>query len=128
MSVEMVLLTPALILLMLFVVGAGRVVEAQGQADGAARDAARAASLQEFLSDVPTAATHAAQNDLDPAGKNICPNGMTASAVPDSTTGATQVTANVNCTINLLIVPGFGVMTVTGHAVAPVDTYVERDW
>ena len=41
MTVEFVLLAPLLLGLMLFLVLAGRVVEAHGEADGAARDAAR---------------------------------------------------------------------------------------
>ena len=42
MAVEFVLLAPAFIVLMLLLVLGGRMIEAQGQLDGAARDAARA--------------------------------------------------------------------------------------
>ena len=45
MSVELVVIAPGLIGLLLLVGAGGRVVEAQGHLDGAARDAARAASL-----------------------------------------------------------------------------------
>ena len=44
MSVELVVIAPGLIGLLLLVGAGGRVVEAQGHLDGAARDAARAAS------------------------------------------------------------------------------------
>ena len=128
MAVEMVLMTPAFVLLMLFLVGVGRVVEAQGQVDGAARDGARAASIQRDIGQVGTAVNQAANQDLDPTtGKNMCPDGMTAHAQPNSNP-ATNVQVTVICTINLAVVPGLGTMNITGQAVAPLDTYVQRDW
>ena len=128
MAVEMVLLTPAFVLLMLFLVGVGRVVEAQGQADGAARDAARAASIQRHWAQVGGAVNEAADQDLSPqAGRNMCPGGITAAPQPN-TAPATSVQVTVVCTINLAVVPGLGTMQITGNAVAPVDTYVQRDW
>jgi Flp pilus assembly protein TadG len=127
MAVEMVLLTPAFVLLMLFLVGAGRVVEAQGQVDGAARDGARAASVQSDRAMVAGAVSQAAAGDLDPAGKDMCPNGMTASWLPN-TFPATNVQVTVLCKINLAVVPGLGAMRITGRAVAPLDTYTERNW
>ena len=45
MSVELAVIAPGLIVLLLLVGAGGRVVEVQGHIDGAARDAARAASL-----------------------------------------------------------------------------------
>ena len=44
-SVELVVLAPALALLLLLIAVGARVVEVQGHIDGAARDAARAASV-----------------------------------------------------------------------------------
>ena len=132
MTVEMVILTPALVLVMLFVAAAGRMVEAQGQVDGAARDAARAASIQRDGGQVSSAAMQAASEDLNPAGpagqqKNVCPGGMSAGAHPQQYVGnhATQVAATVTCRVNLLILP---TLPVTGNAVAPVDSFVERNW
>lgn len=128
MAVEMVLLTPAFVLLMLFLVGVGRVVEAQGQVDGAARDGARAASIQRERALVDTAVSQAANQDLSPqAGKNMCPDGMTDGWQPD-TDPATNVQVTVICKINLAVVPGLGTMSVTGRAVAPLDSYAQRDW
>jgi Flp pilus assembly protein TadG len=126
MAVEMVLLTPAFVLLMLFLVGVGRVVEAQGQADGAARDAARAASIQRQVALVPTAVNQAAATDLVQAGKDMCPDGMHTGWHGSSAAGS--VTVTVQCSINLAVVPGLGSIPVTGQAVAPLDTYMERDW
>lgn len=127
MAVEMALLTPAFVLLMLFIVGVGRVVEAQGQADGAARDAARAASIQRDGGQVGTAVSDAANQDLNPqSGKNVCPGGMTTDWNGSSAAGSVAVT--VNCSINLAVVPGLGTMQITGRAVAPLDTYMQRTW
>ena len=44
-SLELVLVTPVVLLLLLFVVCAGRLAEARADVDRAARDAARAASI-----------------------------------------------------------------------------------
>ena len=123
MAVEMALLTPAFALLMLFIAGAGRVVEAQGQVDGAARDAARAASVQRDGSQVSGAVYQAAYADLN-SGKKMCPDGMRTYWSGGPATGNVQAT--VQCTINLLVVPGFGQVPLTGSAAAPLDTYVQR--
>ena len=123
MALEMALLTPAFGLLMLFIAGAGRIVESQGQVDGAARDAARAASIQEDGSHVQGAVYQAASADLNP-GKPMCPDGMKATWAGGPATGNVQAT--VRCTINLLVVPGFGQVTLTGNAAAPLDTFVRR--
>lgn len=127
MAVEMVLLTPAFVLLMLFLVGVGRVVEAQGQVDGAARDGARAASIQRQVAQVGGAVNQAAYQDLNPPGKNMCPDGMTAGWQPNSDP-ATNVQVTVTCSINLAVVPGLGTLGIKGQAVAPLDTYMQRDW
>ncbi|MDQ3643440.1 MAG: pilus assembly protein, partial [Actinomycetota bacterium] len=44
-ALELVLVTPALVLLLLFVVSVGRLAQARADVDAAARDAARAASF-----------------------------------------------------------------------------------
>ena len=127
-TVEMVVLTPALVLVMLFVAAAGRMVEAQSQVDGAARDGARAASVQRDGGQVRPAAIQAAGDDLNPTGgKSVCPDGLSTGAQPEQVVNghASQVQVTVACTINLLIVPS---VTVTGSAVAPVDTFMERTW
>jgi Flp pilus assembly protein TadG len=126
MAVEMVLLTPAFVLLMLFLVGVGRFVEAQGQVDGAARDGARAASIQNQRAMVGTAVSQAAQQDLGAPGRNTCPDGTTTGWAGGSAAGT--VTVTVVCTVNLAVVPGLGTKQITGRAVAPLDTYTERDW
>ncbi len=65
-SVELVVLAPALALLLLLIGAGGRVVEAQGHIDGAARDAARAASLGRSSFQASQFARQAAVADLGP--------------------------------------------------------------
>jgi Flp pilus assembly protein TadG len=126
MSVEFVLLAPAFIVLMLLLVLGGRVVEAQGQVDGAARDAARAASVQNFEDNVQAAIDNAADGDLYTPQHEMC----TSQPTGTWTIGGDNSSVNITlvCHINVAFFPGLGTMTVTGHAVAPLDTYVERNW
>jgi Flp pilus assembly protein TadG len=124
MSVEFALLAPAFIVLMLLLVLGGRVVEAQGQVDGAARDAARAASVQSDSDSVPAAIQNAADGDLYTSGHTVCkqaPQGKW-------TAGNDAVSVTIQCTVNVSFFPGLHSVTMTGHAVAPLDTYVERNW
>ncbi|HEY1917987.1 MAG TPA: TadE family protein [Streptosporangiaceae bacterium] len=126
MAVEFALLAPAFIVLMLLLAVGGRIIEAQGQVDGAARDAARAASVQDNSADVQPAIQNATESDLDASGHNDCPNGMTESWSGGTDVGIVSVT--VQCSINLAFFPGLGTVTMTGHAAAPLDTYVPRNW
>jgi Flp pilus assembly protein TadG len=118
MTVEFVIVVPVLIVLILFLVMAGRVSEARGQADGAARDAARAASI---ALDPGDAQTWADQAITDDGGSNVsCAQPTVAGFGPTSL----SVAVTVKCTVNLGI--GFGSWTVTGYAVSPLDPYVAR--
>jgi Flp pilus assembly protein TadG len=126
MALEFALIGPAFIMLMLLMAVGGRVVEAQGQVDGAARDAARAASIQINVNQVSGAVQNAASGDLTPSGHTMCPDGMTPSWSGGTPAGA--VTVTVQCTINVNFFPGLGALTLTGHAVAPLDSFVSRNW
>lgn len=126
MAVEFAILAPAFVVLMLLLVVGGRVIEAQGQVDGAARDAARAASVQVYGTQVQAAVQNAASSDLISPSHNMCPGGMSPTWSGGSVVGSVSVT--VRCTINLGFFPGLGSLTMTGHAVAPLDTFSQRDW
>lgn len=123
MALELALLTPLLVAFMLVMVGLGRVVEAQSQVDGAARDAARAASLSRTRPAARSAAVEAAVRTL--AGKRRC------RTVPDTTVDFSewrrggQVSVAVHCQIDLsgLSLIGFHPSrTMSGTATAPIDT------
>ena len=118
MTVEFVLLAPLLIGLMLFLFFAGRVVEAHGQVDGAARDAARAASIARSLGQADADAQTAVNADIHSAQ-------CAAPAVDGFAPGSTAVTVTLSCSFDLTFL-SFGTVTVTGHAVAPLDQFVAR--
>ncbi|WP_063813371.1 TadE/TadG family type IV pilus assembly protein [Herbidospora daliensis] len=116
MSVETVMLAPVLLLFLLFLVGAGRVVEAQGEVNGAARDAARAASVQRDRSAAEEAATSAATDALAD-----CPPEVSMAGTDWQEGGAVEVT--VTCTLDLDFL-GFGAaVTITGDSVVPLEQF-----
>ena len=119
MTVEFVLLGPLLLLLLLFLVLAGRVVEAHGQVDGAARDAARAASLARSAQEAQTAAGQAVSADVN----GWCSPPVLQGYAP----GSQAVTVTLRCSLNLSFT-GFGTLNVTGYAVAPLDQFVSRTY
>jgi Flp pilus assembly protein TadG len=65
MAVEVVMLTPVLMMFALLVVAAGRYVSVEGDIDAAARDAARAASLEDSRLEAIAAANRVVQESLD---------------------------------------------------------------
>jgi Flp pilus assembly protein TadG len=133
MSVELVIITPGLILLLLLVGAAGRVVEAQGHLDGAARDAARAASLAQSPPQAGQAALQAAQADL--GDTSWCAAGSVQAQVAGFPAAGQPaqpgqaVTVTVSCDVNM---SPFGLLgfrpAVLQHsqAVAPLDVFTCR--
>jgi Flp pilus assembly protein TadG len=131
-SVELAVIAPALILMLLLVAAGGRVVEAQGHIDGAARDAARAASLAGSPGQADAAALQAAQADL--GASSWCTGGSVQAPVtgfPPSQfiPAGTSVRVTVTCAVNMspFRLLGFGAtMQFKGTAVAPVDPFTCR--
>jgi Flp pilus assembly protein TadG len=117
LTVEFVLLAPLLIVLMLFLVLAGRVIEAHGQVDGAARDAARAASLARSLGEADADAQKAVNADINGWCQKVTVDGFTP--------GSTAVTVSLRCSLDLSYL-GVGTVTINGYAVAPLDQFVAR--
>lgn len=133
MSVELVVIAPALVLLLLLVGAGGRWVESHGAIDGAARDAARAASIARTQGDAVTLAQQAADADL--ASSGWCDAGTTNVGVTgfpagtQVTPGIADVTVTVTCSVNMspFTALGFSAASpVTGTAVAPLDPYMCR--
>ena len=122
MAVEMALLTPFVIGLLMLLVAAGRIGTAQGKVEGAARDAARAATLSR--GDSETDAKAAARQTLN--GDSLCAGGPVTHITPDAPQPDDVVVAVVECKVRLsdLGVPGLrGVKTIKATVRAPVDTY-----
>ncbi len=133
MTVELVIVAPGLILLLLLVGAAGRVVEAQGHLDGAARDAARAASLAQSAPQAGQAALQAAQADL--GATSWCAAGSVQAQVAGFPAAGqpvqpgAAVTATVTCDVNMspFGLLGFHPTTVfSSQAVAPLDVFTCR--
>ncbi|HTT51629.1 MAG TPA: TadE/TadG family type IV pilus assembly protein [Streptosporangiaceae bacterium] len=133
MSAELVIVTPALILLLLLVGAAGRVVEGQGHLDGAARDAARAASLAQSQPQAAQAALQAARADL--GGTSWCAvgsvraqlTGFPAAGQPAQPGAAVTVAVTCDVDMSPFGLLGFRPATVLGsQAVAPLDVFTCR--
>lgn len=120
-TVELVLWTPALLLLVMLAVAGGRIVSAGNQAVEASRDAARAASLTFSMPQAAAAANAAAHDALGRAG-------ITCTSLQVTLSGSVQpgglVTAKVWCTAELsgIAIPGIpGKKTLTGSSSAPIE-------
>lgn len=123
-TVELVVLVPVLFALLAFVVGLGRAADARGRLTGAARDAARAASLTPTAQAARGAARATALADLDGAGLE-CRSPHVSTDTRQFQPGG-QVSVTVRCTLDLsnLVVAGLpGRSTLTAHATAPLDTF-----
>lgn len=124
LAIEMVILTPILVIFMMVLVALGRIVEAQGQVDGAARDAARAASISQSSGSAGQNAQIAAVQDLNGSSRCTTSPAVSFGAGTDLVPGG-QVNVVVQCQISLpgLSFIGFGTRMITGHGSAPIDTF-----
>lgn len=96
-AMELVLLTPVLVVLMLFIVFAGRAGEGMSELRHAADQGARAAS-QVARSRMESAARSAVLTDLRTSGSS-CEN-PSVSLTTESTSDGSFVTVSVTCTIS----------------------------
>jgi Flp pilus assembly protein TadG len=127
MSLELVLLTPLFVMFLMMLAAGGRVVDAQSQIDGAARDAVRAASIARSAGDAVRYADSAGTASLQ--DHHWCRGGPSVSTDTSQWGPGGRVTVTISCTVDLgdlafLGLPGS--RTFTGDAVAPIDTYTYR--
>jgi TadE-like protein len=125
LALELVILTPILVILMMFLVALGRLVEAQGQVDGAARDAARAASIAQDYSLAQQNAQQATNSDLTGSAGCSAPPVVQFGGGTDLAPGGV-VNIVIHCNVNLGYLSLLGIHaseTIVGHASAPIDTY-----
>jgi len=123
-AVEVVLVAPLLVALLVLVAGFGRIAHTRGQVDGAAADAARAASLQRDPGQAQRSGEDAARSYLGTGCRSLDVSIDTAGFRPGGT-----VRADVRCVASLagLGLSGFGGShTFTASATAPLDTYRSR--
>jgi Flp pilus assembly protein TadG len=119
---EMIILAPVFLMLFLFVVFCGRLINAKGLIDGAARDGARAASIARSAAAAQVAAAEAVSDDLSGIVSHCALGGPTVTGwAPGG-----EVTVEVRCAVQLsdlalLGVPG--TKTLTSRQTAPVDEF-----
>lgn len=122
-AIELVIVTPALILLLCLIAFAGRMVDAESDVVGAGRDAARAASIARSLDGARTAAADAAEATLRGEGLD-CRGGVRVFGPDDFRAGA-PFTVRVECDValsDLTLIP-VGSQTLTAEVVEVVDLY-----
>ncbi|MCX4399959.1 pilus assembly protein (plasmid) [Streptomyces sp. NBC_00053] len=126
-----VIIVPVILMLFGLMIGVGRVALAEGDADAAARDAARVASLAEDPGGGQAQAQEAARTSLANSGVRCSQIEVSidASALTAGVGAFGQVSATVSCTVPLsdLAIPGIGgSKTLTSTQSAPVDTWSVR--
>jgi Flp pilus assembly protein TadG len=127
MSLEMVIVTPIFIAFLLFLAGAGRMVDAKSQVDGAARDAARAASIARSAGSAQSLAAETAAAGM--RGTDWCSGGPSVQTDVSNWGPGGRVGVTVTCDVDLgdLAFIGLpGTKRLRGHAIAPVDTFTNR--
>ncbi len=123
-ATELVLLTPLLILLLLFVVALGRLAGARLEVDGAAAQAARAASIARDPAIATAMATQTAAAALG-SDHVTCAHLTVATDIAAFAPGG-QVTVTVTCTVDLADLTGLRLPpaeSISSSATSVVDTY-----
>lgn len=120
-TLEVALLAPLVIGFVMFLVCFGVLVNARGNVQGAARDAARAGSLQRDDAAANIAAAGAAQSDLG----NTCSTSNVAQVPPDTFAAGQLYTIKVTCVVSLTGLDWFslGNQTITSTSTAPLDIF-----
>jgi Flp pilus assembly protein TadG len=127
-SLELVLLTPLLLVLLLLIVQGGRYAQARSDVDSAARDAARAGSLERSPAAAADAAEEAAERLL--ADRHVvCADLEVDLGDTDFRPGGT-VEVTVSCAVDLSDLTGLGLpssVTFDSTFSEPVDVYRGAD-
>ena len=123
-ATELVLITPLLLLMLLFVVAFGRTVSARLEVDGAAAQAARAASIAR---DPATATAMASQTVSSALGSDhvTCAD-LTVTTNTAAFAPGGQVTVTVTCHVDLADLAGLRLpasQSITSTATSVIDTY-----
>lgn len=118
MAVEIVLLTPLLMAFIMFVIMCGRYVSVRGDVDAAARDAARAASLEVSHGAAEAAARQVVSQSLD--SETTC-----TGVYLDGAWGAGgTVVVRLQCSVSY---DGLGLIGVPGRASVDAESAVPLD-
>lgn len=123
-TVELVILTPLLILLLLFVVALGRLAGARIDVDSVAAQAARAASIARSPQVATSSAEQTAASALSTQHITCAHLAVWVDTADFSPGGSVAVT--VACAVELADLTGLelpGTETVANRAVSPIDAY-----
>ena len=123
-AMELVLMAPVLMVILLFVVGLGRMAHARQQVESVAADSARAASLERNTSQSAAAARAAAAASLGEAGVSC--TSLAVDVDLSSYRPGGQVRVTVSCTARLgdVALAGFpGSRRFTATSTVPIETY-----
>ncbi|MFC7896371.1 TadE/TadG family type IV pilus assembly protein [Streptomyces sp. NPDC057381] len=119
-TIEVVILAPVMILFILVLVGFGQLVDGRGALDGAARDAARAGSIQKDHGTAIAEAKKAAEANL----ADVCSGPV---SVVQKSTGFepdTLFTVEVSCEVRGLAMIGLNIpTTLSATFSSPLDPY-----
>lgn len=125
-ALELAIATPAVLLILLLIVAAGRMSTAHSQVQQAARDAARAASLQRTLPAATTAAQTTVTQSFNDQQVHCTSLATTTSGAFNAPGIAGTVHVTVSCQVplaDLSPLPLPGSRTVTAGSTEVLDTY-----
>lgn len=121
MAVEVVLLTPVLLMFIYLIVAGGRYVSVRGEVEATARDAARAASLERSPAAAQGAADRIVNSSLD---SEVSCAGLSFAGTRFVAGGQVSVTLECRVSYDGLGLIGLpGSVAVDGSSVAPLDQY-----
>ncbi|MFJ6837479.1 TadE/TadG family type IV pilus assembly protein [Streptomyces sp. NPDC091209] len=119
-TIEVVILAPVMILFILVLVAFGQLVNGRGALDGAARDAARAGSIQKDHGTAMAEARKAAEADLG----DICSGPVAVTQTSAGFAPDTLFTVEVSCEVRGLAMIGLDVpTTLQASFSSPLDPF-----
>ncbi|MFJ5640643.1 TadE/TadG family type IV pilus assembly protein [Streptomyces sp. NPDC093223] len=117
-TVEVVILAPVMILFILVLVAFGQLVDGRGAVDGAARDAARAGSIQKDHGTAMSEARKAAEADL----ADVCSGPVSVVQTSQGFEPDSIFTVEVSCQVRGLAMLGLDIpTTLTASFSSPLD-------
>ncbi|MGW5847037.1 TadE/TadG family type IV pilus assembly protein [Streptomyces sp. NPDC055254] len=119
-TLEVVIIAPVFFLFILVLVAFGQLAQGRGAVDGAARDAARAGSIQKDQRTAMAEARKAAEADLS----DVCAGPVTVRQTSAGFTAGAFFRVEVSCEIRGLAMLGLDVPTrISGEAVSSLDPF-----
>ncbi|GAP53142.1 TadE/TadG family type IV pilus assembly protein [Streptomyces azureus] len=119
-TIEVVILAPVMILFILVLVAFGQLVDGRGALDGAARDAARAGSIQKDHATAMAEAKKAAEANL----ADVCSGPVSVVQTSQGFEPDTIFTVEVSCQVRGLATLGLDVpTTLTASFSSPLDPF-----